>query len=92
MVYSPASELCCFTNTQINLAKVKFFKCNKCNSIDLLLRARIIIFVKSDLGKIQRTISKISITLKGKARTDEKDEHTLSVCDHFEEVRNAVIG
>jgi len=32
------------------------------------------------------------ITSKDKARVDEKAQHTLLVCEHFEETRNAVFG
>jgi hypothetical protein len=37
-------------------------------------------------------VSKPQIAFESKAQADEKAQHTLRVCEHFEEVCNAAIG
>jgi len=46
---------------------------------------------KTIYGWTLQAISEMQITFKDKARANEKAEHTLRVCEHFEEVRNTVI-
>ncbi len=37
-------------------------------------------------------ISKPRIAFEGKARADDKAQHTGGVCEHFEEAHNTAIG
>jgi hypothetical protein len=37
-------------------------------------------------------ISRPQIATEGKARADEKAQHTRAVCEHFEEALNTAIG
>jgi hypothetical protein len=41
---------------------------------------------------VYEAISKPQIAAEGKARADEKAEHTRYICEHFEEVLNTAIG